>query len=89
MNKEIVTNNIDVENEIVTLTNMFRDTLNGEVTEWLTEDQHDNLDDTFEEFSMNFTERQYNDWISAGHTREEFEELEGFILDFALARMRG
>ena len=89
MNKEIITNNIDVENEIVTLTEMFRDALNGKVPETLTEDQHAELDYTFEEFSMNFTERQYSDWLSTGHTREQFEDLESLILDFALVRMRG
>ena len=84
--KELITNGIDLEEEINTLAGMFRKALNNEVPTELTEEQHDDLDNTFEEFSMNFTERQYNDWLSAGYTREQFEELESFILKYALGK---
>lgn len=86
-NKEIITNGIDIEDEINTLAGMFRKVLINAVPTELTEELHDELDNTFEEFSMNFTERQYNDWLAAGYTREQFEELESFILNFALGRL--
>ena len=88
MNKQIFTNGIDLKVEISTLERMFRNALDNNVPDVLTEEQHDELDNTFEEFSMDFTERQYNDWLSAGHTREEFEELESVILGFALSWMK-
>ena len=47
----------------------------------------DALNDASEEFSINFTERQYNDWLSNSKTPEDFDRIENYILNEALRRI--
>jgi len=47
----------------------------------------DALNNASEEFSMNFTERQYNDWLSDGRTLEDFDIVENDIINEALRRI--
>lgn len=68
---------MDIENEIETLVEALDDA----------------CDSAFEEWSMNFTERQYNDFVTNnGATMSSsfmFNAIEGAILDEALRRIRG
>ena len=46
----------------------------------LVEKLDDALESATEEFSVNFTERQYSDWLDVGYRPTEFDLLESEIL---------
>jgi hypothetical protein len=53
----------------------------------LVEKLDDALESATEEFSVNFTERQYSDWLDAGYKAAEFDLLESEILHRALQKL--
>ena len=53
----------------------------------LVEKLDDALESATEEFSVNFTERQYSDWLNAGYRPTEFNLLESEILHRALQKL--
>ena len=53
----------------------------------LVEALDDAFDETVENFFVGFAERQYNDWINSGGTKEEFSNVEDELLRRALEKL--